>query len=232
LQSFKNALVFARWALIPVIALAASYIALVSASLLRGTFYWVLFPIAAVLLLLICVRLAPTHKRIVAISVLLAGAVFAVQYLPYPNVGLHFGYWRYPNRAISAFRSCPNVQSAQLVGWNQDVTLEEFQIRVSFSDPNGVLVTQGISFRQYPTREYIAARVATIGCKAVIARKAPSSEKRRLVASVGRQVVAGVRVRHKVLGRFPATKGFSGSSPRQSTGLHMNERSLVTRAIL
>jgi hypothetical protein len=186
MQTIKNAFVYARWALIPLIALATSYVSMLASSLLKGTLFWVLFPVAAILILLLCVRLAPAHKRFVAISLLLAGAVFVVQYLPYPNVGLHFGYWRYPNRAISAFRSCPNVQSAQLVGWNQDVTLEEFQIRVSFSDQNGLLVTQEISFRQYPTREYIADRVATIGCKAQLAREAALPKERHVVARVAR----------------------------------------------
>jgi len=71
----------------------------------------------------------------------------------------------YPNRAITAFLSCPNVQSATLTGWNKDTTLEEFQITVTWSDRAGRTISHGIPFNQYPTRQDIAEKVATVGCR-------------------------------------------------------------------
>ncbi len=111
------------------------------------------------------VKVSKSHKPKIAVVSLLAVAAFVVQCVPYPNVGLPFGYWAYPNRAITAFLNCPNVQSAMLTGWNKDTSLEEFLISVTFTDKRGGTINQGIPFAQYPSREYIGARVATVGCR-------------------------------------------------------------------
>lgn len=92
-------------------------------------------------------------------------AVFVVQCVSYPNVGLPFGYWFYPNRAIAAFLKCPNVHSVKVGLVNHDLNLEEFEIVVEFSDQNGRVTTKEIWFAQYPSQAYIVARVATIGCR-------------------------------------------------------------------
>lgn len=124
-----------------------------------------LLALSVTLFFVIYVRVAQRHRRKVAASAVLAIAAFLVQCVPYPNIGLHFGYWAYPNRAITAFLSCPNVQSATLTGWNKDTTLEEFQITVTWSDRAGRAISHGIPFNQYPTRQDIAEKVATVGCR-------------------------------------------------------------------
>lgn len=124
-----------------------------------------LLVLSVTLFFVIYVRVAHRHRRKVAAAALLAIAAFLVQCVPYPNIGLHFGYWAYPNRAITAFLSCPNVQSATLTGWNSDATLEEFQITVTWSDRADRTISRAIPFNQYPGRPYIAEKVATVGCQ-------------------------------------------------------------------
>lgn len=156
--------VVARWALLPVVAAVALYIALFANFLPRGLLYVALLP-AAALFILMCARIAPSHKRTVAVATFLIAAAFVMRFVPYPNIGLPFGYWVYPNRAITAFLECPNVQSARVERWNHDTGgIEEFEVDVTISDQSGRTITRGISFGQYPTQEYIAARVASIGC--------------------------------------------------------------------
>ena len=89
--------------------------------------------------------------------------MFVVQCLPYPNVGLPVGYWAYPNRAIAAFRNCPNVHSVELGRVNHDLDLEEFDIYVEFEGKSGRL-RENIAFPQYPSRAEIEERVSRIGC--------------------------------------------------------------------
>lgn len=124
-----------------------------------------LLALSVTLFFVIYVRVAQRHRRKVAVCALLAIAAFLVQCVPYPNIGLPFGYWAYPNHAIKAFLSCPNVQSAMLTGWNKDTTLEEFQIAVAYSHQSGRTISQDIPFNQYPNRQYIAEKVATVGCR-------------------------------------------------------------------
>lgn len=128
---------------------------------LSGNLVYVVLLPAAALFVLMCVRIAPSLKRPVAVTASIAAAFFLVQCAPYPNLGLPFGYWGYPNRAINAFLKCQNVESAVLAGWNKDVTLEEFRIDVSLSDQ----LTREVWFNQFPTQEEIRAGVATIGCR-------------------------------------------------------------------
>lgn len=122
--------------------------------------------LTAAIFILLCVWISPSHKRTVAVLALLGPATFVVQYGAIPNVGLPFGYWAYPNRAINAFLKCPNVKSATLGYWHQDIGLEEFEIVVTFSDLAGNTITQQVLFPQHPTRERIREHVATIGCQA------------------------------------------------------------------
>lgn len=92
-------------------------------------------------------------------------AAFVVKCVPYPNVGLPFGYWAYPNRAIASFLECPNVLSAEVGLVNHDLgEPEEFEVVVEISG-DSEHATRKIWFPQYPDRDAIAARVATIGCR-------------------------------------------------------------------
>jgi hypothetical protein len=159
----------ARWIALPILAFIVWFIALVvftrsAGASSSGIFYFVLF-LAAALFVVMCVGMAPSHRRVVAIVTLLAVTSFVVKCVPYSNIGLPFGYWVYPNRAIKAFLECPNVRSATLAWANYDADLEEFGLEVAVSATDGSVTTRQVDFRQYPTREYIAARVATIGCE-------------------------------------------------------------------
>jgi hypothetical protein len=169
LPTFKSASVVARWTVLPLVAVIALYIAMgviatnVNASS-EAIFYMALFGTAA-LFILMCVGIAPAYRRVVAVATFVVVVAFVVKFVPYPNVGLPFGYWVYPNRAIKAFLECHNVQSAK-VGWAyHDLNVEEFAIDVTISETNGRTTTRWISFDQYPSRKYIVDRVATIGCQ-------------------------------------------------------------------
>jgi hypothetical protein len=160
----------ARWAALPIVAVVASYIAfgfiaLVGGNPSRGTLYIAAIP-AMALIILVSAGLAPSHKRIVAILSFALVAAFAVKIVPYPNIGLPFGYWVYPNRAMKAALECPNVQSAKLSWANYDSTLEEFGIEVTSVKKNSGTTIRIISFPQYPTHEELAIGLATIGCEA------------------------------------------------------------------
>jgi len=162
----RNTHAIARWALLLIVVAA---FALVSPIAHMGI---VVIPPTALLVvslaaifILLCVRIAPSHKRLVAFLALLGPAAFVAQYAATPNVGLPFGYWAYPNRAIKAFLKCPNVNSATLGYLHHDIGLEEFGIVVTSSDLAGDTSSQQILFPRHPTRAQIRERVATIGCQ-------------------------------------------------------------------
>lgn len=83
----------------------------------------------------------------------------------YPNLGLSFGYWKYPNRAIASFKECSNVISAKIEWINRDLDLEEFKIALSYTDDTQTVQSMSVQFPQYPTQEYIDHRVAEFGCQ-------------------------------------------------------------------
>jgi hypothetical protein len=113
LLTYRNASVIARWTLLPVVAVVALFIELLAFSMNADAsskaIYCMALIVAAALIVLMCVGIAPSHKRVVAVVTFVVVAAFVVKFVPYPNVGLPFGYWVYPNRAIKAFLECPNV---------------------------------------------------------------------------------------------------------------------------
>ena len=95
---------------------------------------------------------------------MLAVVALFFQCFHYPNIGLRFGYWRYPNRAVAAFESCPNVYAAEIGGVNHDLDLEEFDIVVEFEGEHGRM-REVVPFMQYPTQSEIVALVReSVGC--------------------------------------------------------------------
>lgn len=98
-------------------------------------------------------------------SIVLSVSLFVVECVPYPNIGLPFGYWTYPNRALRAFLECRNVHDVRIDFVNHDIDLEEFTILVEYEEERGRRARKVVSFPQYPSQSQIDERVVMIGCR-------------------------------------------------------------------